>query len=209
MCVARGARCPPPQVVDQASGAVFTGESPTKPWTDVCVAHRTGQRISGPLFFGFSDAVTQRAIAANLYTPAELRAALLVGGAGYGVGWGLAQGPLAQGPRGRCLKGRVGIQALRHQVPAALARVTACACVRACVCFCAQGERVEADAATPEEAAARQFASVEGVGEATSILLARTQALGGRRHASLESLRGWAGASGAQAADAGGDGRGC
>jgi len=41
----------------------------------VCIAHRTGQRISGPLFFGFSDPLTQRAIAVNLYTPAELAAA--------------------------------------------------------------------------------------------------------------------------------------
>lgn len=44
----------------------------------VCIAQRTGQRISGPLFFGFSDPLTQRAIAVNLYTPAELAAALRV-----------------------------------------------------------------------------------------------------------------------------------
>lgn len=69
----------PTQVIDQDSGAVFAGSSPTKPWTDVCVAHRTGQRISGPLFFGFSDPLTQRAIAANLYSQEELRAALQVG----------------------------------------------------------------------------------------------------------------------------------
>ncbi len=65
-----------PQVVDTQTGATFSGASPTKPWTDVCVAHRTGQRISGPLFFGFSDPLTQRAIAVNLYNEAELRAAL-------------------------------------------------------------------------------------------------------------------------------------
>lgn len=70
---------PREQVIDQQSGAVFSGASPTKPWTDVCVAHRTGQRISGPLFFGFSDPLTQRAIAANLYNPEELAAALQVG----------------------------------------------------------------------------------------------------------------------------------
>lgn len=78
---------PPPatttelQVIDQATGAVFSGGSPTKPWTDVCIAHRTGQRISGPLFFGFSDPLTQRAIAVGLYSAAELRAALHVSGA--------------------------------------------------------------------------------------------------------------------------------
>ncbi len=65
------------QVTDEKSGVVFSGPSPTKPWTDVCLAHKTGQRISGPLFFGFSDIVTQRAIAA-LYTPQELQAALQV-----------------------------------------------------------------------------------------------------------------------------------
>ena len=83
---------PPPlsvctQVVDQQTGAVFCGESPTKPWTDVCIAHRTGQRISGPLFFGFSDPLTQRAIAANLYSAGELAAALQVG-AGLQCGGG-------------------------------------------------------------------------------------------------------------------------
>lgn len=66
------------QVIDMQTGAVFRGGSPTKPWTDVCIAHRTGQRISGPLFFGFSDPLTQRAIAVNLYSEAELRAALQV-----------------------------------------------------------------------------------------------------------------------------------
>lgn len=65
------------QVIDQKSGVAFAGESPTKPWTDVCLAHRTGQRISGPLYFGFSDLVNQRAIA-GLYTPLELQAALQV-----------------------------------------------------------------------------------------------------------------------------------
>lgn len=66
-----------PQVRDQASGRVFSGASPTRPWTDVCLAHRTGQRISGPLFFGFSSPVTQAAIA-KLYTPRELAAAQAV-----------------------------------------------------------------------------------------------------------------------------------
>ena len=42
----------------------------------MCIAHRTGQRISGPLFFGFSDAVTQQAVATALYTETEVAAAL-------------------------------------------------------------------------------------------------------------------------------------
>ena len=37
----------PTQVVDESSGRVFTGNTPTQPWTQVCLAHRTGQRISG------------------------------------------------------------------------------------------------------------------------------------------------------------------
>jgi hypothetical protein len=63
-------------VKDAATGREFRGTSPTKPWTEVCVAHRTGQRISGPLYFGFSDPITQRAIAASLYDERELKAAL-------------------------------------------------------------------------------------------------------------------------------------
>ena len=65
------------QVRDQGSGQIFSGASPTRPWTDVCLAHRTGQRISGPLFFGFSSPITQAAIA-MLYTPRELAAAQAV-----------------------------------------------------------------------------------------------------------------------------------
>ena len=33
------------------------------PWTEICISRGTGQRISGPLFFGFSDATLQMAIA--------------------------------------------------------------------------------------------------------------------------------------------------
>ncbi|KAL4448494.1 hypothetical protein ABPG75_005713 [Micractinium tetrahymenae] len=122
------------KVIDTQTGAVFSGASPTKPWTDVCIAHRTGQRISGPLFFGFSDPLMQRAIAVNLYDEAELRAAL-------------------------------------------------------------QGEQIECSSDSPEELAARDFCTVDGIGEATAIVLARSTALGGSRHGCLESLRGWAGAS--------------
>ena len=52
----------------------FAGPTPTRPWTDACLAHRTGQRISGPLFFGFSDPATQAAVE-QMYTPQELAAA--------------------------------------------------------------------------------------------------------------------------------------
>ena len=65
-------------VVNMATGEVFTGETPTKPWTRVCVSLRLGTRISGPQFFGFSDPVTMRALAA-LCSPAELRRCLTKG----------------------------------------------------------------------------------------------------------------------------------
>lgn len=58
--------------------ASYAGATPTKPWTSACVARNTGRRISGPLYFGFSDPVTMLAIYA-LYNDAE-RAAALAGG---------------------------------------------------------------------------------------------------------------------------------
>ena len=61
------------QVRDTQSGAQYAGTSPTQPWTGVCLALRLGTRISGPLFFGFSDPVTQRAIA-GMYTHDEFDA---------------------------------------------------------------------------------------------------------------------------------------
>ena len=107
-----------------------TGASPTKPWTDVCIAHRTGQRISGPLFFGFSDPITQKAIATCLYNERELAAALI-------------------------------------------------------------GETVQAEELTPEEISAKEFAALDGIGETTAMVLARTEALGGCRHSGVASLRAW------------------
>ncbi|KAF9340404.1 hypothetical protein BGZ91_002215 [Linnemannia elongata] len=50
-------------IVESASGRVFEGTSPTLPWTKVCLASSSkGTRISGPLFFGFSDPITQKMI---------------------------------------------------------------------------------------------------------------------------------------------------
>ena len=167
-----------PQVIDLQTGAVFSGASPTKPWTEVCLAHRTGQRISGPLFFGFSDPLTQRAIAANLYNERELRAALHVSTAGRGR---------RPAERGRRLRG-----VLRRSVARRLAPALA---PPACLPACPQGEQLEHAAETPEELAATEFRRVEGVGEATAIVLARTAALGGQRHSGLASLQAWVGAA--------------
>ena len=74
MSIVAGLVGPRFRVTDDRSGEVFEGESPTKPWTGVCVSKRLGTRISGPLFFGFSDPMTMRALATR-YTPAELAAA--------------------------------------------------------------------------------------------------------------------------------------
>jgi hypothetical protein len=79
MRIVAGAAGPRFRVTDDGSGASFEGESPTKPWTAVCVSKGLGTRISGPLFFGFSDAMTMRALS-SLYTPDELAAARAGGG---------------------------------------------------------------------------------------------------------------------------------
>lgn len=63
-------------VVDTVTNAVFRGETPTAPWTAVCIAQKTGQRISGPLFYGFSDPFTLKALAINLYNASELKASV-------------------------------------------------------------------------------------------------------------------------------------
>jgi len=42
---------------------VFKGPTPTAPWTEICIARAgSGTRVSGPLFFGFSDPISQRLI---------------------------------------------------------------------------------------------------------------------------------------------------
>ena len=62
-------------LTDARTGEAFRGGTPTAPWTKLCVARNLGARCSGPLHFGFSDEVTQRAIA-QMYTHEELDAAL-------------------------------------------------------------------------------------------------------------------------------------
>lgn len=50
-------------IVESETGKVFEGASPTHPWTQACLAsYSKGTRISGPLFFGFSDPITQKMI---------------------------------------------------------------------------------------------------------------------------------------------------
>ena len=94
MDIEEGAGGPVFKVTDLGTGQVFAGPTPTKPWTDVCLSLNTGARISGPLFFGFSDPAVQLAIAA-LYTPEERAAAL--GGRSWkpGADVGTGNGPRA------------------------------------------------------------------------------------------------------------------
>ena len=75
MEIEEGAAGPVFKVTDVGAGRTFAGPTPTKPWTDVCLSLNTGARISGPLFFGFSDPAVQLAIA-GMYTPEERAAAL-------------------------------------------------------------------------------------------------------------------------------------
>ncbi|KAJ3268382.1 hypothetical protein HK104_005386, partial [Borealophlyctis nickersoniae] len=61
MEIAEGADGPVFKVTSD-TGITYEGPTPTKPWTDVCIAlaGKHGKtRISGPLFFGFSDLITQ------------------------------------------------------------------------------------------------------------------------------------------------------
>eukprot|EP00955_Chlamydomonas_euryale_P051294 354846-Chlamydomonas_euryale.AAC.8 len=46
MHITAGPTGPVFSVTDEACGVTYIGNTPTKPWTDVCLARRTGQRIS-------------------------------------------------------------------------------------------------------------------------------------------------------------------
>ncbi|KAI9248742.1 hypothetical protein BY458DRAFT_445630, partial [Sporodiniella umbellata] len=47
----------------QVGSTVFTGKTPTAPWTEACIKSRyPSTRVSGPLFFGFSDPITMAMI---------------------------------------------------------------------------------------------------------------------------------------------------
>ncbi|KAK9865407.1 hypothetical protein WJX84_001322, partial [Apatococcus fuscideae] len=53
------------------------------------------------------------------------------------------------------------------------------------------GERPWSIQATAEEAAAKEFMALDGLGEAAAMALSLTKALGGQRHSSLASLTSW------------------
>lgn len=54
-----------------------------------------------------------------------------------------------------------------------------------------QGERPWSIQATVEEAAAREFMTLDGLGEAAAMALSLSTSLGGQRHPSLSSLKSW------------------
>jgi len=76
MSIEQGETGPVFCVQDTVSGQDWRGETPTNPWTAVCIHQNTGQRISGPKFYGFSDLFTLKALAKNLYNEEELAAAV-------------------------------------------------------------------------------------------------------------------------------------
>lgn len=51
------------EVYEEGGSVRFQGNTPTKPWTEVCLRSKSvGTRVSGPLFFGFSDPLSQKLI---------------------------------------------------------------------------------------------------------------------------------------------------
>ncbi|CAJ0759345.1 17064_t:CDS:2 [Entrophospora sp. SA101] len=50
------------RVTAKGTNSTFIGSTPTKPWTSVCVSYKKSRatRISGPLYFGFSDVLLQK-----------------------------------------------------------------------------------------------------------------------------------------------------
>lgn len=169
------------QVSQRGGRHSFSGTSPTRPWTDVCIAFRTGQRISGPLYFGFSDIHVQRALAA-MYNPAELAYALygtplsgLAAAAAVPAALAPQPPPQTQTQQGdseaTAAAGASDETGVQPQQPAEQ-----------------QEQQQELLAA---EAFAAELQGIRGIGAATAQVLALTTALGGARHSSLQSLRAW------------------
>lgn len=162
----------------------FCGPTPTRPWTDVCLAFKTGQRISGPLYFGFSDVHMQRALAA-MYTPEELAHALHdtpLTAASASVG---AQMPCAQ----RALQLGTAAAAVAEgslQRHADSGSSDSCDSTQQL-----QADRQQEQALCVAEAYAAELQAIQGIGAATAKVLALTTALGGARHDSLQALCSW------------------
>ncbi|KAI8889467.1 hypothetical protein K501DRAFT_208490 [Backusella circina FSU 941] len=53
----------PPLFTVQVGSTIFKGNTPTAPWTEACIKSKSSStRVSGPLFYGFSDPLTMRLI---------------------------------------------------------------------------------------------------------------------------------------------------
>ncbi|KAI8098778.1 uncharacterized protein BX664DRAFT_319578 [Halteromyces radiatus] len=63
MTISEGKEGPLFTVQVNSSQTFFTGSTPTAPWTTACLrSNSRGTRVSGPLFYGFSDLITIRLI---------------------------------------------------------------------------------------------------------------------------------------------------
>ncbi|CAO3660142.1 unnamed protein product [Umbelopsis vinacea] len=61
MTISKGETGPIFTIEGEASGKLFSGATPTAPWTEACKKSKSqGTRVSGPLFYGFSDAITMK-----------------------------------------------------------------------------------------------------------------------------------------------------
>ena len=157
----------------------FSGPSPTRPWTDACLARATGQRISGPLFFGFSDPAVQAAVE-GLYSPEELAAARR------------GEGGVMRRSREEVAGNANGGGGPSPSSAAANAISTSAASA----------------ASAAAERAALDLMARYGIGEATACVLAHTTALSGERFASADELEAWARGGGRGGGGGGGRGEG-
>ncbi|GAB5589695.1 hypothetical protein Unana1_04595 [Umbelopsis nana] len=61
MTISKGENGPIFTVEGEKSRKLFKGATPTAPWTEACKKSKSqGTRVSGPLFYGFSDAITMK-----------------------------------------------------------------------------------------------------------------------------------------------------
>ncbi|KAI8377795.1 uncharacterized protein BYT42DRAFT_357856 [Radiomyces spectabilis] len=63
MTITKGDNGPVFSVQVNQSSTIFTGPTPTAPWTEACKKSKSqNTRVSGPLFYGFSDILTMHLI---------------------------------------------------------------------------------------------------------------------------------------------------
>ncbi|KAI7891037.1 uncharacterized protein EV154DRAFT_421120, partial [Mucor mucedo] len=63
MGISAGAEGQAPVFTVQHKSTIWTGNTPTAPWTEACIKSKSSStRVSGPLFYGFSDSITMKLI---------------------------------------------------------------------------------------------------------------------------------------------------